>query len=51
MRGMDGIEVVDMAHAIQRALAPVFVLSGIGALLSCLLEVRVAIEALRIGAP
>jgi len=29
---MDGIEVVDIAHAIQLAVAPVFLLSGIGVL-------------------
>ena len=33
---MDGIEVVDIAHAIQLALAPVFLLSGIGVLLGVL---------------
>lgn len=38
---MYGIEVVDIAHAIQLAGAP----------LSFLLEVRIAIAALRIGAP
>ena len=37
---MDGIEVVDIAHAIDLAVAPVF-----------LLEVRIAIAALRIGSP
>jgi hypothetical protein len=36
MRAMDGIEVVDIAHAIQLALAPVFLLSGIGVLLGVL---------------
>jgi hypothetical protein len=29
---MDGIEVVDIAHAIDLAVAPVFLLSGIGVL-------------------
>ena len=33
---MDGIQVVDIAHAIQLALAPVFLLSGIGVLLGVL---------------
>ena len=33
---MDGIEVVDIAHAIQLALAPVFLLSGIAAFLGVL---------------
>ena len=33
---MNGIEVVDIAHAIQLALAPVFLLSGIGVLLGVL---------------
>lgn len=33
---MDGIEVVDIAHAIQLAVAPVFLLSGIGVLLGVL---------------
>lgn len=46
MRGMDGIEVVDIVHAIQLAMGAL-----VGTLLSFLLEVRVAIEALRIGAP
>lgn len=36
MPAMDGIEVVDIAHAIQLALAPVFLLSGIGVLLGVL---------------
>jgi hypothetical protein len=36
MRAMDGIEVVDIAHAIQFAVAPVFLLSGIGVLLGVL---------------
>jgi hypothetical protein len=36
MRHMHGIEVVDIAHAIQLALAPVFLLSGIGVLLGVL---------------
>jgi hypothetical protein len=36
MRAMDGIEVVDIAHAIQLAVAPVFLLSGIGVLLGVL---------------
>jgi hypothetical protein len=36
MRAMNGIEVVDIAHAIQLALAPVFLLSGIGVLLGVL---------------
>jgi multidrug transporter EmrE-like cation transporter len=31
---MDGIEVVDIAHAIELALAPVFLLSGIGIVLT-----------------
>jgi len=34
MRAMDGIEVVDIAHAIELALAPVFLLSGIGIVLT-----------------
>jgi len=29
---VNGVEVVDVAHAIQLALAPVFLLSGIGVL-------------------
>jgi hypothetical protein len=33
---MDGIEVVDIANAIQLAVAPVFLLSGIGVFLSVL---------------
>jgi hypothetical protein len=33
---MDGIEVVDIAHAIQLAVTPVFLLSGIGVLLGVL---------------
>ncbi len=33
---MDGMQVVDIAHAIQLALAPVFLLSGIGVLLGVL---------------
>ena len=33
---MDGIEVVDIAHAIQLAVAPVFLLSGIGVFLGVL---------------
>jgi len=33
---MDGIEVVDIAHAIELALAPVFLLSGIGVFLGVL---------------
>jgi CBS domain containing-hemolysin-like protein len=33
---MDGIEVVDIAHAIDLAVAPVFLLSGIGVLLGVL---------------
>jgi hypothetical protein len=33
---MDGIEVVDIAHAINLAVAPVFLLSGIGVLLGVL---------------
>jgi hypothetical protein len=33
---MDGFQVVDVAHAIQLALAPVFLLSGIGVLLGVL---------------
>lgn len=33
---MDGIEVVDIAHAIELAVAPVFLLSGIGVLLGVL---------------
>jgi hypothetical protein len=33
---MDGIKVVDIAHAIQLAVAPVFLLSGIGVLLGVL---------------
>jgi CBS domain containing-hemolysin-like protein len=33
---MDGIQVVDIAHAIQLAVAPVFLLSGIGVLLGVL---------------
>jgi hypothetical protein len=36
MRAMDGIEVVDIAHAIQLAVAPVFLLSGIGVFLGVL---------------
>ena len=33
---MSGIEVVDVAHAIQLAVAPVFLLSGVGVLLGVL---------------
>ena len=33
---MDGIEVVDIAHAIQLAVAPVFLFSGVGVLLGVL---------------
>lgn len=33
---MNGLEVVDIAHAIQLALAPVFMISGIGVLLGVL---------------
>jgi len=33
---MSGIEVVDVAHAIQLAVAPVFLLSGVGVVLSVL---------------
>ncbi len=33
---MDGIQIVDIAHAIQLALAPVFLLSGIGVMLGVL---------------
>jgi Protein of unknown function (DUF2721) len=33
---MDGLQITDIAHAIQLALAPVFLLSGIGALLGVL---------------
>ena len=33
---MDGFQVVDIAHAIQLAVAPVFLLSGIGVLLGVL---------------
>lgn len=33
---MDGLKVVDIAHAIQLALAPVFLLSGIGVFLGVL---------------
>lgn len=33
---MDGIEVVDIAHAIDLAVAPVFLISGIGVLLGVL---------------
>jgi len=33
---MDGIEVVDIAHAIELAVAPVFLLSGIGVFLGVL---------------
>jgi hypothetical protein len=33
---MNGIQVVDIAHAIQLALAPVFLLSGIGVMLGVL---------------
>jgi hypothetical protein len=36
MRAMDGIEVVDIAHAIELAVAPVFLLSGIGVFLGVL---------------
>jgi hypothetical protein len=36
MRAMDGFEVVDIAHAIQLAVAPVFLLSGIGVFLGVL---------------
>jgi hypothetical protein len=36
MRAMDGIEVVDIARAIQLAVAPVFLLSGIGVFLGVL---------------
>jgi hypothetical protein len=36
MRAMDGIEVVDIAHAIQLAVAPVFLFSGIGVFLGVL---------------
>ncbi len=43
---MEGFEVVDIAHAIQLAVAAL-----VGALLSFLVEVRVAIAALRIGRP
>jgi MFS family permease len=35
-RSMNGIQIVDIAHAIQLALAPVFLLSGIGVLLGVL---------------
>jgi hypothetical protein len=33
---MHGIEIVDIAHAIQLAVAPVFLLSGVGVLLGVL---------------
>jgi Protein of unknown function (DUF2721) len=33
---MSGIEVVDVAHAIQLAVAPVFLLSGVGVILGVL---------------
>jgi hypothetical protein len=36
MGAMDGIEVVDIAHAIQLAVAPVFLFSGIGVFLGVL---------------
>lgn len=36
MRAMDGFEVVDVAHAIQLAVAPVFLFSGIGVFLGVL---------------
>jgi hypothetical protein len=36
MRAMDGFEVVDIAHAIQLAVAPVFLFSGIGVFLGVL---------------
>ena len=36
MHAMDGIEVVDIAHAIQLAVAPVFLFSGIGVFLGVL---------------
>ena len=33
---MHGIEIVDIAHAIQLAVAPVFLLSGVGVMLGVL---------------
>jgi hypothetical protein len=43
---MSGIAVVDIAHAIQLAVAPVLLLSGVGIVLGVL---RIAIAVLRIG--
>jgi hypothetical protein len=48
---MDGIEVVDVAHAIQLAVAPVFLLSGIGVFLGVLTNrlARIVDRARRVG--
>jgi hypothetical protein len=48
---MDGIEVVDIAHAIQLAVAPVFLLSGIGVLLGVLTNrlARIVDRARKVG--
>ena len=46
---MSGIEVVDVAHAIQLAIAPVSMVSLVVALTAFLLDVRIAIAVLRIG--
>lgn len=48
---MDGIEVVDIAHAIELAVAPVFLLSGIGVFLGVLTNrlARIVDRARRVG--
>jgi hypothetical protein len=48
---MDGIEVVDVAHAIDLAVAPVFLLSGIGVFLGVLTNrlARIVDRARRVG--
>jgi VIT1/CCC1 family predicted Fe2+/Mn2+ transporter len=48
---MDGIEVVDVAHAIQLAVAPVFLFSGIGVFLGVLTNrlARIVDRARRVG--
>ena len=48
---MDGIEVVDVAHAIQLAVAPVFLFSGIAAFLAVLTNrlARIVDRARRVG--
>ena len=48
---MDGLEVVDVAHAIQLAVAPVFLFSGIAAFLAVLTNrlARIVDRARRVG--